>query len=138
MLGQRIRQVRQARSLSLNDVATRAKISVATLSRIERGKQGKDVDMFKSLSKIHKTTPHDQIGADHAPESEDALAPRIAALTSRDRIALWHDLSTERSKDRNARKVAVKRVADEVDELLAQIEFLHAEIEAMQKRLRGR
>lgn len=137
MLGNRIREARQSRRLSLNDVASRAKISVATLSRIERDKQGVDLGMFMTLSRALKMSAHDLLG-DTDGDSSEPIAARIAALTSRDRITFWRDLAAERSKQRTARREAVKKLTDQVDELLAQIEFLHSEIEAVQKRLRAR
>ena len=138
MLGPRIRQARQTRQLSLNEVATKAKISVATLSRIERDKQGIDLGMFMTLSRILKAPVYELLGVPDESENGDALASRISSLTARDRITLWRDLATERSKDRAARKVVLAKVAEQVDELLAQIEFLHSEIESVQKRLRTR
>lgn len=139
MLGTRLRQVRQSRRMSLNDVASRAKISVATLSRIERDKQGVDLEMFMLLSRILKVPVHDLIAVEAgATNGEDDLASRIFGLSSRERIAFWHDLAGERSKDRSVKRVPAKKLADQVDELIAQMEFLHSEIESMQKRLRGR
>ena len=64
VIGNRLRQARTARQLSLNDVAGRAKISVATLSRIERDKQGIDLGLFLTLSRILKAPPHDLLTAD--------------------------------------------------------------------------
>jgi len=61
VVGNRLRQARTARQLSLNDVAGRAKISVATLSRIERDKQGIDLGLFLTLSRILKAPPHDLV-----------------------------------------------------------------------------
>ena|SRR5579859_3050012 len=138
MLGTRLREARHSRRLSLHEIATRAKISVATLSRIEREKQGLGTEMLMTLSRILKVPPHELLGSEVSTHSEDDLALRISSLSSRDRITFWHDLSEERSKDRGARKIAVKKLADQVDELIAQIDFLHSEIEAVQKRLRNR
>jgi len=53
---------------------------------------------------------------------DETLATRIAGLTSRARIAFWHDLAGERSKKRSARKIPVKELVEQVDELIAQIE----------------
>jgi len=137
MLGTRLRQARQSRSLSLQEVATRAKISVATLSRIERDKQGLDTEMLMTLSRVLKVPPHDLLETGPEAKTDEALASRIAALSPRERIALWTSLAHERSKERS-RRVASKRVAEQVDELIAQMEYLRGEIESVQKRLRNR
>jgi transcriptional regulator with XRE-family HTH domain len=137
MLGTRLRQARQSRRLSLQEVAVRAKISVATLSRIERDKQGLDTAMLLTLGRILRVAPHELLQSESEPGTDDVLASRIAALSTRQRIDLWHELKDERSKDRTSRAGA-KKLADQVDELIAQIEFLHAEIESVQKRLRSR
>lgn len=138
MLGNRIREARLARHLSLNDVASRAKISVATLSRIERDKQGLDLNIFMTLSRVLKTPPRDLLGDDETGDAAEPLASRIAAMNSRDRITLWHDLAGERSKQRLGRRGAVRKLAEHVDELMAQIEYLQSEIAAVQRRLRVR
>lgn len=137
MLGNRIREARLSRRLSLNAVASRAKISVATLSRIERDKQGIDLQIFMTLSRVLKMSPRDLLAREEG-DQEEPLAARIASLNSRDRITFWRDLAGERAKLRTVRREAVKKLTDQVDELLAQIEFLHSEIEAVQKRLRAR
>lgn len=138
MLGNRLREARQSRHLSLSDIASRAKISVATLSRIERDKQGIDLDMFMTLARVLKVSAQDLLGTEDATDRGDALAARIASLSTPDRVAFWRDLSGERSKRRSTRKESVHKIADQVDELLAQIEFLQGEIQAVQKRLRSR
>lgn len=137
MLGNRIRQARLSRRLSLNDVATRAKISVATLSRIERDKQGIDLGMFLVLSKILKIPANELIGAEHGAEGGDPLAGQIARLEIGERAQLWRDLATTRRNNAAGGK-RVRQIGSEVEELLAQIDFLRGEVENMQKRLRRR
>jgi len=135
-IGERIRQARTARQLSLNDVATRAHISVATLSRIERDKQGLDLGLFLNLSKILKATPHELIGGDDGANL-DLLAARIAALSHDERLKLWRDLAAERrSRQRNGGRWHTRTLSDEVDELLAQMEYVRAEMEGVSARVR--
>ncbi len=134
MLGTRIRQIRLGRGLSLHDVAVRAKISVATLSRIERDKQAIDLGIFLTLSKILKTPPKDLLGAETEGDAIDPLAAQIARLDSSERTKLWKDLSTAVRTSRAGRS-HVRQLSFEVEELLAQLDFLREEIKAVQKRL---
>jgi len=126
MIGERIRQTRQARRLSLNDVSERAKISVATLSRIERDKQGLELGLFLTLCRILKSSPQDFLGTD-APENVDPLALKIAGLQHTERVQLWRDLAVaRRGEKRHAMRTQMRKLADEVEELLAQLEELVA------------
>ena len=136
MLGTRLRQARVSRQLSLNEVALRAKISVATLSRIERDKQGLDLAMFMTLSKILKTPPHELLTADGAEEPANALAAQIARLDAKERGDLWRDLASRRGNA--VGKARLPQLAIEVDQLLAHLDFLRSEIENIQKRLKHR
>src|SRR2546425_8446417 len=99
VVGNRLRQARTARQLSLNDVAGRAKISVATLSRIERDKQGIDLGLFLTLSRILKAPPHDLLTADgDGRDSVDPLVQRIASLDVAERARLWRELAAPYKK----------------------------------------
>ena len=139
VVGTRIRQARTSRSLSLNEVATRAHISVATLSRIERDKQGLELGLFLILCRILKTSPQDLLGEEEDPENVDPLAVKIAGLQHTDRVQLWRDLASSRRGDRrNSVRTHVRKLAEEVEELLAQLEFVRAEMESFQARVRRR
>ena len=135
MLGSRIREVRLSRHLSLNEIASRAKISVATLSRIERDKQGIDLGMFLSLCKILNAPPQDLLGKD-GDGAMDPLAEKIARLDVKERTRLWKELSASVQAKRTQR-TKIRQLSFEVEELLAQLDFIRDEIEAMQKRLRS-
>src|SRR5688500_1780966 len=52
MIGERIRETRLAQDRSLADVAAKAQISVATLSRIETDKQSLDLGLFLSIAQV--------------------------------------------------------------------------------------
>ena len=141
MIGDRIRQTRQARRLSLNDVAGRAKISVATLSRIERDKQGLELGLFLSLCKVLKTSPRDLLvdGDGDGNGNVDPLAARIASLNHPERLQLWHDLAANRRGDRRGHaRAQMRRLADEFEELMAQLELVRAEMESFHNRMRRR
>ncbi len=138
VIGTRIRQARAARNFSLNDVATRAQISVATLSRIERDKQGLELGLFLTLCRILKTTPQELIGVDGS-ENIDPLAVRIAALEHDQRVQLWRELAaSRRGQKRYAMRSQMRRLGDEIEELLAQLEFVRAEMEAVQSHVKRR
>ena len=138
MVGTRIREARTSRNLSLNEVASRAHVSVATLSRIERDKQGLDLGLFLILCKILKTLPHDLLGAE-VGDHVDPLALQICRLNHGERVQLWRELASVRRKDRRlSMRSNVRRLGDEVEELLAQLQYVQAEIEAVQSHVRKR
>ncbi len=138
LVGTRIRHARTTRNLSLNEVATRAQVSVATLSRIERDKQGLELGLFLTLCRILHTSPQDLLG-DEVSENVDPLAVKIASLQHPDRVQLWRDLAANRLNGRrHAARSQMRKLAEEVEELLAQLDFVRAEIEAVHTRVRRR
>ena len=64
LIGERIRELRQAQGRSLADVAGKAKVSVATLSRIENDKQSVDLGLFLVLAGILQVAAHELLGSD--------------------------------------------------------------------------
>ena len=69
----------------------------------------------------------------------DPLARRIAALDPRERQELWRELAAERRIARKQKRGAeVRQVALHVEELLAQVDFLREELEAVRKRIKKR
>lgn len=135
MIGERIRESRQSQHLSLTDVAGKAGISAATLSRIETSKQGLDLGLFLTLAKILKAAPHELIGEDGEERESDPLARKIAALASVERARLWRDLAAVR---RERRRKPRAEVGAQFEELLAQFEYLRQEIESVRTNLRRR
>jgi transcriptional regulator with XRE-family HTH domain len=135
MVGEKLRQARVARQLSLADVAGEAHVSAATLSRVERDKQAIDVELFLTLARVLNAAPADLLRGDNADELDNALAVRIAAMQSRERTQLWRQLSTERREARERRRADSRTDAGEVEELLAQMDFLRDEIDAVRGRL---
>jgi transcriptional regulator with XRE-family HTH domain len=125
MVGERIREARLAQDRSLADVAGKANISVATLSRIENDKQSLDLGLFLSIARVLQVTT-EQLLRDNVEEGGgDPLARRIVALGNRERLELWRDL-------------AVRQVGQQVEELLAQVDFLREELESIRKRVKKR
>lgn len=68
---QRLRDLRMQRGLTLEDVATRARIDVSTLSRLESGKRRLALDHLPRLAAALSVTTDDLL---RAPEAED---PRV-------------------------------------------------------------
>jgi len=135
MIGNRLREARQARHLSLNSVAGKAEISVATLSRIERDQQRIDVQLLLTLMGILKLNAHDVIDDDVPADGVEPLAAKISGLQPGERTRLWRELTATRKAARSDRTPA-RVVAQQVEEFLAQIDFLRGEIESVRKKLR--
>ncbi len=145
MIGERIRELRQAQGRSLADVAGKAKISVATLSRVENDKQSVDLGLFLLLAKVLQIPPQELLdmppdeGNGDGDALVDPLARRIAMLETRKRTELWRDVAAERRAQR-ARSGRGARVdtAQQVEEMLAQLDFLREELETVRKRMKKR
>jgi transcriptional regulator with XRE-family HTH domain len=142
MIGGRIRESRQSQGRSLADVAGEAKISVATLSRIENEKQTLDLGLFLELAKILDIPAAELLGpegAGHDGNGVDPLARRISAMQTRERTELWRELAAERRNGRgNGRGKAPRELGQQVEELVAQIDFLRGELELVRKRVKAR
>ena len=139
MIGENIRQARLAQDRSLADVAKKAKISVATLSRIENEKQTLELGLFLTLAKILDRTPTDLLGNDGESDGNgmDPLVKRVAGFEATERTQFWRELAVaQRSQRTKTRRVQVSHLASQVEELLAQIDFLREELESVRKRLR--
>jgi transcriptional regulator with XRE-family HTH domain len=137
-IGTRIREVRQSQQRSLADVAVSAGISVATLSRIETDKQALDVAMLMVIARVLKTAASDLLGSENEGEGEP-LARQIAALPAKERATFWRDLLTERRAERGRTRGRIEQqLGLEVEELLAQMDFLREELESIRKRVKKR
>lgn len=137
MVGERLRQARVARQLSLADVASQANVSAATLSRVERDKQAIDITLFLTLARVLNATPADLLD-DGGGDTDESMAARIATMQSRDRTKLWRQISEERNGRRERQRGDVRTVAGDVEELLAQMDFLREEIRSVSARLNGK
>lgn len=137
VIGERLRESRQAQHLSLTDVAGKAGISAATLSRIETSKQNLDLALFLLLARILKSAPNQLLGGEGEEEevASDPLARKIAALASGERARLWRDLAAAR---RDRRRKPRAEVGAQFEELLAQFEYIRQEIEAVRASVRKR
>jgi transcriptional regulator with XRE-family HTH domain len=140
MVGENIRHARVAQQRSLSDVAKKAKISIATLSRIENEKQTLELGLFLTLAKVLDRTPNDLLG--NAAEDDsgriDPLVKKIASFETSERTQLWRELAASRriQKSSRNRRLQVRQLSQQVEELLAQVDFMRDELEAVAKRLR--
>lgn len=138
MIGERIREARRAQGRSLAEVAAKLKVSVATLSRIENEKQSVDLGLFLSLARVLDVPPNEFL-TDSDGEGIDPLARRIASLAAKERTSLWRELA----EDRRARRVQnrgsdMRQMGQQVEELLAQLDFLREELEGVRRRMKTR
>jgi transcriptional regulator with XRE-family HTH domain len=138
MIGDRLREVRLSQQRSLGDVAEKAEISVATLSRIETNKQTLEVGLLLALAKILKVPAQELIAEADGAVEDEKLATKIAALAGPDRIRLWRDLAQSRRTRRPSRRGVPADLGQQVEELVAQIDYLREEIEGVRKRVRRR
>jgi len=136
MVGARIREKRNARRMSLSDVAEQADISTATLSRIETGKQNIDVGLMINIARILHLSPHDLIAEEG--EGDGDLADKIAVLKPNDRTRLWQDLNGSRNRSEGTGTRRLEDISMEVEGLLAQIDFLRGEVDRIREGLRSR
>ncbi|HEY0787241.1 MAG TPA: helix-turn-helix transcriptional regulator [Thermoanaerobaculia bacterium] len=131
-IGDRLREARRQRRLSLQQVAQSAGISAATLSRIETSKQSLDIQLLLRVAETLGASPADflsRTGDDKISDLQRALE-RLAPGT---RSALWNTLAAHATNDGDdlAREPMVSRLA----EVLAQLDLLRAEVEAMKREM---
>lgn len=138
MIGARLREARLARKLSLHDVSGIAAISASTLSRIENEKQNLDVALLLSLARILGVDAALLIRDEGSTPPDEPLAHRIAALGHSDRAGLWRDLAVVRRRERtHSRPNSRISLANQLEELLAEIDFVREEIEAARAAVTG-
>lgn len=140
MVGERIRKARQSQQLSLAQVAVKASISVATLSRIETNKQPLELGLFLILAGVLGISPHSLLGDEdgNAVDGVDPLVSQISGLAPSDRARMWRDLAADHRTRRIGRGAGLRDVAQHVEELVAQIDFLREEIESVRTQVKKR
>ena len=137
MIGERIREARQAAHLTLRDLSSEVQISAATLSRIETNQQPLDLTLFLQLAKVLKIRPQDLLDAEEADSAVEPVVRRVSSLRTTDRITFWRELAAHRRKEAAAQKTRARVLTTEVEELLAQVDVVRAEIEVVHRRLGG-
>lgn len=117
----------------MKQVAEKADLSLATLSRIENNKQPVDTDLLLSLARILKADPAELLGirAQAKDDSPAAIVRRILALNPDERMVLWKELAKTGSGSSRA-----SRSIGDVEQLLAQLEFIRGEIARVTNSLR--
>lgn len=136
-IGAKLRTIRSARGWSMREVAKKAHISLASLSRIENDLQGLDLGLFLKLAKILEVDPSELVSADDGIEA-DPVRRRIAAMSQPERVNLWRHLAESSRDRRKKKKESIQHLSSQVEELLAQIDYIRAEIEDVRVRLRKR
>ncbi|MDX1583294.1 MAG: helix-turn-helix domain-containing protein [Thermoanaerobaculia bacterium] len=136
-IGMMLRQARRRVGLSLEDVASKADLSISTLSRMETGRQSISVETLISLAQILGVDPAALVGsAAESSESPDPLLGRLRALDRKKRIEFWTQLTESAREDGGRITSRSEELRGEVDELLAQIDYIRAEMESVKSRIR--
>ena len=131
-VGAALRIARRARGLSLNQVATQAGVSTATLSRIETENQTVDVSRLLEISKILDVSPAQIIGGEgHAGDAEDALVDALAALPAPARARVISAAAAPRHQKRN-------QIEAQIETLLATVDLIRNELASLARQVRRR
>jgi len=138
MVGDRLRQARQAQQLSLAQVAEKAAISIATLSRIETSKQPLEVGLFLVIAHVLGASPQDLIidVAEATGDRVDPMVMQIATLAPLARTRMWRGLAAQNRAQRAGRRHAVSDLSQRIEEVVAQIELLRDEIESLRTQVK--
>lgn len=75
-VGPRLRQVREARGLTLTDVSARTGISKSTLSRLENGQRRPTLELLLPLAQDYRVPLDDLVGAPEVGDPRIRLKPR--------------------------------------------------------------
>ena len=128
-----LRTARNARGLSLTEVASSAGISTATLSRIETEKQSVDVSLLLTLSRILHVSAAELVGGRDEQENDDELVATFAAMSIARRARILTASAARRPQKQNAAQLQTQ-----VDALLDAIDLLRDELAHIQKQMRRR
>jgi transcriptional regulator with XRE-family HTH domain len=135
IVGKRIRELRLAQGRSLADIAKRAEVSVATLSRVETGKQTIDLGFLICVARILGTTADEILLDGRGAGSAAVLAATIASMPPGERMGFWRALGDARRTRRGkTARDKMDGLARELDELHAHIELLRDELDAVRAR----
>ncbi len=111
-------------------------MSISTLSRIETGKQPVEVETFMLLARILQVDPGALIGSTGAENDPvDPLVRQLRILDRSERLRLWQQLAESSRTSRMKGRVRATSLAMEVEELLAQLDMIRAEVEAVKGRM---
>lgn len=127
LIGETLRRLRTERELSLAGVAQQARISIATLSRVETNKQNLDVDLLLTLARILGVSAAEILGDREEADDVDQLSRRLAALPAAKRTKVI--LQSSRRRD-------PKQIQSTLDDLVAAVEILRDELVAVNRAVR--
>ena len=82
-----------------------------------------------------KLTPGQVLDEERPDDGVDPIVTKISNLPAQERTKLWRGLATSR-KTPDRHSGATRALALQVEEFVAQIDFLRGEIEAVRKKLR--
>lgn len=116
-LGDRLREVRRARAMTLAQVADVVKLSVSYLSDLERGRTNPSMDTLEQLAACYGLPAIDLLANVDGWDtpSPEGFAPGIASLVAKDEI----DLETARDLNRIELRGKRPQTEDEWLELYA-------------------
>jgi hypothetical protein len=86
-----------------------------------------------TLSRILNLNPADLFQEENR-EAADPVVSRITSLDSKSRTKVWNDLASA-ARARKSKRTQARQIGMDVEELLAQIDFLRAEIESVKRRM---
>ena len=128
-VGQNLRRFRAERQLSLAAVADQASISVATLSRIETGRQTVGVDLLLTLARILEVDSAALLGGAAKPDDPKALSRALAKLRPAERARVIVD---------SARHPPRHAAAAVLNDLLLTLDVLREELLEVQQGVKRR
>ena len=134
-IGNALRTARTSRGMSLSEVGDAVGISAATLSRIETEKQGVDVEMLITLSRILRVSPADMLdSAEHQRNDGQALVSALAALPSEERARVVVAAGRQNVSPKRSRE----HLQAQLDALLTTIDLIRDELRDIQRQAHRR
>lgn len=131
-VGVALRMARQARRLSLSDVAEKAGMSVATLSRIETGKQNVDVSLLVNLAHILHVSPAALLeGTGDGRQPTVVLAEELALLSPAERARVLASALKQSRKEGSKEALHAR-----VESLLTTLDLIREELHHVRKDIR--
>jgi transcriptional regulator with XRE-family HTH domain len=128
-IGENLRRARGDQNLPLVAVAEKAGISVATLSRVETGKQSLDVGLLITLAAILAVPVAELIGEQNDAGDAQTMTRRLSALPVSERARIFLDAS----KRQDARGASGM-----VQDLLSTLDVLREELLKVQNSVSRR
>lgn len=128
-IGPTLRRLRTQRNASLADIARKAQISVATLSRIETNKQSVDVALLLTLARVLGVPVAHILGSGDEEINLDAVAAQLAALSPDARVKVYRDSSPARR---------TKDLQPVLDELISGVDLLREQLLEVQRTMAQR